>query len=118
MARQGPETRLARQMDDAAKKKYGERLVSVNQHGSAFTANGVSDRLLCLDGVFVAIEIKAPDNYGNSVERAVEKGPTVKQRLFIEKVTVAGGIAGVAASVEQYMALLKMAERRAKKRKA
>ena len=118
MARQGPETRLARKMDDAAKKKYGPRLVSINQHGSAFSTAGVSDRLLCLDGVFVAIEIKAPNNYGDSVERAVEKGPTLKQRLFIEKVTVAGGVAGVAASVEQYMALLKLAERRAKKRKS
>lgn len=118
MARSGPETRLAQQMDKAAKKKYGARLESINQHGSAFSRAGVSDRLLCLDGVFIAIEIKAPENYGNSVARAEEKGPTVKQRRFVERISEAGGVAGVAASVEHYLALLEQAEKVAKKRKS
>lgn len=110
MARQGPETRLAQKMDKAAKQKYGTRLVSINQHGSAFATAGVSDRLLCLDGVFVAIEIKAPENYGNSVEKAIEKGPTIKQRSFVDKVVKAGGVGGIAASVDGYLALLEQAE--------
>lgn len=121
MAKQGPETKLGVKMDKAGAEKYGARLKSVNQHGNMFTAQGVSDRLLCLDGVFVAIEIKAPESYRvkgqPSVEKAVAEGPTVKQRLFVDAVLEAGGVAGFAASVEQYMDLLAKAEKRAKKRK-
>lgn len=120
MAKPGPETRLATKMDKAAAEKYGPRLKSVNQHGGRFSATGVSDRLLCLDGVFVAIEIKAPESYPvkgqPNVEKALAKGPTVKQREFIRKVNEAGGVGGFAATIEQYMALLDEAARKAKKR--
>lgn len=116
MARQGPETKLLNKMRAGGTAEYGERLVLIKQHGSAFSQAGVSDLLGCLDGVFVAAEVKAPDNYGHSVDRAVEKGPTVKQVAFLEKVAKAGGVAGVVASVDGFMSLLAEAERRAKKR--
>lgn len=107
-------------MDKAAAEKYGPRLKSVNQHGGRFSATGVSDRLLCLDGVFVAIEIKAPETYmvkgQPSVEKALAVGPTVKQREFVRKVNAAGGVGGFAATVEQYMDLLALAEKKAAKR--
>ena len=48
--------------------------------------------------------------YG-SVERAVEKGPTLKQRAFAQRVRAAGGVAGFAADIDGYMALLEEAER-------
>lgn len=111
MAKSGPETRLVNRMRKAAKAHYGTRLVIVNHHGDQFSEAGVSDLLCCLDGVFVAVEVKAPESYGNSVERALEKGPTLKQRLFVGHIIASGGVGGFAASVEQFMALLQEAER-------
>lgn len=116
MARSGPETKLVAKMRAAGDAKYGERIETIKQHGGAFSQAGVSDLLICLDGVFVATEVKAPDNYGNNVERAIEKGPTVKQVAFIERIKRAGGVGGVVASVEGYMDLLAEAEKKAAKR--
>lgn len=110
MAKSGPEAKLVKKMRDTASAKYGDRLVSIKYHGDIFGEAGVSDLLNCLDGVFVAVEVKAPESYGGSVERAVEKGPTVKQRLFAARVLKAGGCAGFAASVEQFMEILEHAE--------
>ena len=76
MARQGPEARLITRMRRAGKDRYGKRLVQVKYHGSAMGEAGVHDLLGTLDGVFVSVEVKAPETYGGSVERAVEKGPT------------------------------------------
>jgi len=112
MAKSGPETRLLDKMRKAAQAKYGERLVQVKYHGNAYSQSGVSDMLNCLDGVFVAIEVKAPESYGGSVEKALADGPTVKQRSFVRKVVAAGGVGGFAATVDQYMAILKEAEQR------
>lgn len=110
MARQGPEGRLIDRAKKAATEKYGDRLVWLKHHGGPFATAGVSDLLICLDGVFVAIEMKAPENYSNSVVKAVTAGPTVKQRAFIDKVIAAGGVGGYAASVEGVLFLLSMAE--------
>ena len=111
MARQGPEARLITRMRRAGKDRYGKRLVQVKYHGSAMGEAGVHDLLGTLDGVFVSIEVKAPETYGGSVERAVEKGPTLKQRAFAQRVRAAGGVAGFAADLDGYMALLEEAER-------
>lgn len=109
MTKQGPETRLIKRMRDAGREHYGTRLVTVKYHGSQFGEAGVSDLLCVLSGVFVACEVKAPESYGGSIERALEKGPTVKQRLFLERVEEAGGVAGFAADVDGFMALLRQA---------
>lgn len=115
MGKSGPETRLIKKMRDAGFAKYGDRLVTVKYHGSQFGEAGVSDLLCVLDGVFIACEVKAPETYGNSVERALEAGPTVKQRLFITRVQAAGGVGGTAADIEGFMFLLALAEARAAK---
>lgn len=106
MGRPGPETKLVKKMRDAGHDKYGSRLVTVKYHGSEYSEAGVSDLLCCLDGVFVACEVKAPESYGGSVERALAEGPTIKQRAFISRIIATGGIAGVAATVEQFLDLL------------
>lgn len=113
MAKQGPEAKLIKKMRDTARAKYGDRLVDIKYHGDIYAEAGVSDLLHCIDSVFCAIEVKAPESYGNSVERAIEKGPTAKQRIFVDRVNEAGGVGGFAASVEQYMDLLEVAEMRA-----
>jgi len=114
MSRPGPETKLVKKMRDAGKAKYGSRLVTIKYHGDEYSESGVSDLLCCLDGVFVAAEVKAPESYRvngePSVERALEEGPTVKQRAFLRRVELTGGIAGVVATVEQFMDLLERVE--------
>jgi hypothetical protein len=104
--KQGPETRLVKRMRDAGKAAYGSRLVTIKYHGSQFSEAGVSDLLCCLDGVFVACEVKAPESYGGSITKALAEGPTIKQRAFLDRIAVAGGIAGVAADVQGFMDLL------------
>ncbi len=112
MSKPGPETRLINKMRKAGQAMYGEHLVTVKYHGSQYGEAGVSDLLCCLFGVFIACEVKAPESYGNSVAVAVASGPTVKQRAFIERIIAAGGVGGVAASVEGFMDLLDQAVHR------
>lgn len=114
MAKSGPEAKLIEKMKEDATAEYGGDLVWIKYHGNRYSTSGVSDLLLCLRGVFVAAEIKSPKNYGGSIERACEEGPTVKQYEFIKKVNKAGGEADVVASREQFMALLARAAARTK----
>jgi hypothetical protein len=102
----GPETKLVNAMRKAAKDRYGARIVIIKQHGSQFSEAGVSDLIWCLDGYFGATEVKAPESYGGSVERAVEQGPTVKQMAFGARVHTAGGSFSVCATVEDFLAVL------------
>lgn len=106
MGKEGPETRLVRKMREAAKKEYGDKVVTIKYHGSAFTQSGVSDVLCSLYGVFVAVEVKAPESYGNNVDKALKDGPTVKQRAFVKDVLASGGVAGFAATIDQFMEIL------------
>lgn len=110
MGKPGPETKLVKKMRDTATAHYGARFRAVKYHGSQFGEAGVSDLLCCLDGVFVAAEVKAPENYSNSVEKAESTGATVKQKMYIDDVIAAGGCGGVVASVEHFMDLLRVAE--------
>lgn len=112
MGREGPETRLVRKMRKEGLARYGTRLVTIKQHGGVFSEVGVSDLLCCLDGVFLAVEVKAPESYGGSVELAIERGATVKQHEFIRRIQAAGGVAGVVADLDGFMALLAQAEER------
>lgn len=106
MSKEGPETRLIKKMKAAAKTKYGHRIVVIKYHGGPFTEAGVPDLLICLDGVFIGCEVKAPENYGNNVERAARTGTSVKQEAFLNRIAQSGGIACVMASVEGFMAML------------
>lgn len=106
MGKPGPETKLVKKMRDAGKAEWGDRLVTVKYHGSAYSEAGVSDLLCVIDGTFVACEVKAPESYGNSVERALAEGPTVKQMAFLRKVDAAGGLGAVVATVAQFLEVL------------
>ena len=100
MGRPGPETVLVGKMRDAGKAKYGPRLVVVKYHGNQFGEAGVSDLLCCLDGVFIAVEVKHP---GTKHGKA---GPTLKQQAFGARVTHAGGVFAVCYSVEDFLEVL------------
>lgn len=111
MSREGPETKLVNKMRVEAKKRYGSRWTGFKHHGGPYSKAGVSDIIGCLDGCFVAVEVKAPESYGGSVEKALAVGPTTKQREFAANVIASGGVAGFAASVDGFMSLLAIAAR-------
>lgn len=71
--------------------KKGKQWLAVNQHGSAFAQRGVSDILLCINGKFVAIELKVGKNQ-----------PTPLQYDFIERVKVAGGYTAVCWTLDEF----------------
>lgn len=108
--KQGPETKLVKRMRDAAQEIYGSRLVTVKYHGDMMGEAGVSDLLCVLDGVFIAVEVKAPESYPvrgkPSVEKALAEGPTPKQRAFGQRVTRAGGVFDVCADVPGFLETL------------
>ena len=66
-------------------------------HGSIFQPSGIPDILACIDGKFVAIEVKRT------------KGGVVSplQKAQIQKIKENGGIAGVACSMEEFLEILK-----------
>lgn len=117
MGRVSPETKLVKKMRDAGDAKYGERLVLTKYHGSEYGEAGVSDLFGTLDGVFVTVEAKSPESSTHkratlaaSIEHALTKGPTLKQRLYVGRVLAAGGCSGFAATVPQFMAILEHTE--------
>lgn len=57
---------------------------SVKYHGNAMSANGTPDLLVCLNGVFMAIEVKA--THGR---------PSELQKYKINQINDAGGVAMV-----------------------
>lgn len=66
-------------------------------HGSMFQPSGIPDILACINGKFVAIEVKRT------------KGGIVSplQKAQIEMIKKNGGIAGVANSMEEFLEILK-----------
>ena len=69
-------------------------------HGSIFQPSGIPDILACINGKFVAIEVKRT------------KGGIVSplQKAQIEMIKKNGGIAGVATSMEEFLEILKEGE--------
>lgn len=106
--KEGPETRLVGRMRTEAKKMYGSRLVVTKYHGGMFSETGVADLLGVCDSIMFACEVKAVENYGGSIERALSKGPSLKQRLYLKRVAEAGGVATVACTVEQFLETLRL----------
>lgn len=103
----GSETLLVGRMRKAGNLLYVERVVITKYHGSGFSETGVSDLLGVCDSIMFACEVKHPKNYGGSVERALSEGPSFKQRAYLKRVAAAGGVASVAATVEQFLETLR-----------
>lgn len=75
--------------------------------GSPYQATGVPDLLLCVDGLFVGMEIKNP-RPGESREHMISR-VTPGQRAQIRAINRAGGTAGAVASVEEALDLMEFA---------
>lgn len=66
-------------------------------HGSIFQPSGIPDILACINGKFVAIEVKRSE--GGIISPL--------QKAQIQKIKENGGIAGVACSMEDFLDILK-----------
>lgn len=85
-----------------ALKAYGVGWVW-KTHGNPYQTSGVPD-ILCIapsTGRFVGIEVKRPDGYGKA---------TPLQLRQLENIREAGGVAGIATSVDEALALVREAE--------
>ena len=69
-------------------------------HGGPFQKTGVPDIIACMNGRFVAIEVKRSD--GGIVSEL--------QKAQIQKIKDSGGVAGVASSIEEFLQILKEAK--------
>lgn len=78
------EGQYAGKLRTALLKYYGANVVIFKVHGGPFQTAGVSDLLLCLNGRYVALELKRPG-----------EEPTDLQAKFIADVRRAGGYARV-----------------------
>lgn len=109
MSSEGPEARLIKAMRKAGRAEFGDDFVCTKYHGGPFSEAGVSDLFGTVRGWFWVCEVKAPESYGNSEARALEKGPTTNQREYLRKVNAAGGVGTVAVNVEQFLETLRIA---------
>ena len=77
---------------------HAEGHFAIKIHGSAMQRAGLPDIIACVKGRYVGIEVKRPGN-----------GPTPLQKLRLQNIRDAGGIAGVAACLEDAVALVNLA---------
>lgn len=86
-----------KQIVNAIKKALTERGAwVVKTHGSPHLA-GLPDILCCYRGRFVAIEVKRP---------TTRHTVTARQQAFLDAIADAGGVVGVAVSVDEALAIL------------
>ncbi|MDC3412557.1 VRR-NUC domain-containing protein [Terrihalobacillus insolitus] len=91
---QGPEKRIENKI-----KQYLDNIGAwhIKTHGSMFSKAGTPDIIACVNGWFVAIEVKRPD--GGVVSEL--------QKYHIDAIRKAGGVAFVACSVLEVQRYLK-----------
>jgi len=66
--------------------------------GNEYTRAGITDLLLCVEGLFVGIEVKQPG-----------ENPSEIQKYEMGKMIAAGGHAGVAHSLEEAIRIVEVA---------
>ncbi len=80
---------LVSAMKKALAKELGGRWIKI--HGGPFQEKGLSDIIGCLDGLFIAIEVKMPGR---------ESKVTDMQRRFLSQVTENGGLALISSDID------------------
>lgn len=71
-------------------------------HGSLHSA-GLPDILACYKGYFIGIEVKRPET---------RHTVTPRQQAFLDQIQAAGGVSGVATSVDEALDLVELVEAR------
>lgn len=87
-----PESRLQRRCQTRIREEFPGAYVR-KIHVSEFQSGGIADLLCCIDGFFVAIEIKMPGEE--------EDGLSELQKTEAKAVDAAGGITFVASSPQE-----------------
>jgi len=98
-----PEDRLQARIIKAVLRRYPSAWI-FHPVGGPYQLPGVPDLLMCINGLLVGAEIKCR-RPGES-EQAARERSTTGQRLQIQKINRAGGIAGVVLSVEDTLDLI------------
>jgi hypothetical protein len=75
--------------------------------GHPYQTSGIPDLLMCIDGMFVGIEVKWA-RPGESTEHALSR-VTHQQQHNIDKINEAGGVAGATTTVEGALDLCRRA---------
>lgn len=97
---QGPETRLRKRIVKALMEKYPSGLY-LKIHGNRFQNIGVPDLLCCIEGYFVALEIKT------------ERGKvSPAQSLMLDRIKEAKGISAVIRSSDEALEVVKLVMQR------
>jgi len=78
-------------------RSYGGTWIKI--HGNAQQGAGISDIIGCINGRFVAFEVKRPDG---------SHGLSPRQELFLQKVSDSGGVAAVVTSPQEVIEILKI----------
>lgn len=76
-------------------------------HGNPYQSAGVPDLLACVEGRFVALEVKAQRN-GESLAHAVGR-TTLRQWQELRKITLAGGTSAVVVSAAEALEVVRCA---------
>lgn len=92
------ETNLQRRIQKAIRDEF-PNIFMFKVHGNEFQPSGIPDLLGCVCGIFFAIEVKLP-----------EEGVLSQLQIdTIEEIAEAGGVVGVAETVEEALAIVRKA---------
>lgn len=100
------ETGLVKQIRSAIVEAYPEALV-IKIHGSPYMPVGIPDLVVCVQGLFVGIEVKH-QKPGESHQHALGRVTEVQHRQ-LERIRTAGGTAGAATSAQEALAIIEEA---------
>jgi len=86
---QGPESELSKRILSGFR---GIGAWAYKVHGGPYARTGVPDILACVEGFFIALELKAPNR---------KPEPSANQRRELSSIQSAGGVAATVNSVDQ-----------------
>jgi hypothetical protein len=105
------ESQLVGHIQKCVKAMYPNAYI-VKVHGGPMQQPGIPDLMIVVDGIFIGAEVKH-QKPGESEQNARERA-TPLQRIQIQKINAAGGMAGVVLNLEETLDLISRAIERNK----
>lgn len=90
------EAELVRKIIKKLKERYPQG-VWYKIHTGPFQERGIPDIIGCLNGLFIALEVKRPDN---------QKGATEIQKFQLKRISRAKGLSAVVQSVDEALKVI------------